>query len=148
MVNQKIRTLFAGLTGREESRNIGDAPTCQLRFPGQYEDTESGLYYNRFRYYDCDTGQYVSIDSIGRKGGINLYAYVPNSLGWIDPFGLAKFSKRTKNKLIEENKRHHGSATCERCKTQMTQPTKSQKGVTPPTTDWQTDHIEPDSLGG
>ncbi|MCF1517422.1 RHS repeat domain-containing protein, partial [Escherichia coli] len=41
------------LWGREEGINKGDAPTCRLRFPGQYEDTESGLYYNRFRYYDC-----------------------------------------------------------------------------------------------
>lgn len=136
------------LWGREKSRNKEDAPSCRLRFPGQYEDAESGLYYNRFRYYDCDTGQYICADPIGRKGGINLYAYVPNPLCWIDPFGLAKFSRKTKNKLIEENKRRYGSATCERCKTQMTEPTKSQRGVTPPKTDWQSDHIEPDSLGG
>ena len=42
------------LWGREESRKKEAAPTCHLRFPGQYEDNESGLYYNRFRYYDCD----------------------------------------------------------------------------------------------
>ncbi|QPB80497.1 hypothetical protein EHE21_14395 [Proteus sp. GOKU] len=38
---------------------------CHFRFVGQYEDKESGLYYNRFRYYDKDTGQYISPDPIG-----------------------------------------------------------------------------------
>ncbi|WET42268.1 RHS repeat-associated core domain-containing protein [Citrobacter enshiensis] len=62
--------------------------TCRLRFPGQYEDAESGLYYNRFRYYDCETGQYLCADPIGLEGGLNLYAYAPNPLSWIDPLGL------------------------------------------------------------
>jgi len=77
------------LWGREESANDANV-SCRLRFPGQYEDEESGLYYNRFRYYDCETGQYISTDPIGLKGGLNLYAYVPNPLTWSDPFGLAK----------------------------------------------------------
>ncbi|HCQ0477227.1 TPA: DUF4150 domain-containing protein [Escherichia coli] len=78
------------LWGREEGRNKKDAPTCRLRFPGQYEDVESGLYYNRFRYYDCETGQYLCADPSGLDGGINPYGYVHNPLGWADPFGLAK----------------------------------------------------------
>jgi len=76
------------LWGREESRNKEDAPTCQLRFPGQYEDVESGLYYNRFRYYDCESGQYLCADPVGLAGGMNLYAYASNPLTWIDPLGL------------------------------------------------------------
>nr|WP_318365426.1 RHS repeat-associated core domain-containing protein [Enterobacter sp.] len=77
------------LWGREESRNKEDAPSCRLRFPGQYEDAESGLYYNRFRYYDCDTGQYICADPIGLRGGENLYGYVYNPLKVIDPLGLS-----------------------------------------------------------
>jgi RHS repeat-associated protein len=83
------------LWGREESANDANV-SCRLRFPGQYEDEESGLYYNRFRYYDCETGQYISADPIGSKGGINLYAYVINPLQWLDPLGL-KRKKRSKN---------------------------------------------------
>ncbi|WP_187654601.1 RHS repeat-associated core domain-containing protein, partial [Xenorhabdus sp. PB62.4] len=63
--------------------------SCNLRFAGQYEDEESGLYYNRFRYYDCDTSQYLSSDPIGLKGGLNPYGYVHNPSNWIDPYGLA-----------------------------------------------------------
>lgn len=76
------------LWGREESANDANV-SCRLRFPGQYEDEESGLYYNRFRYYDCETGQYISPDPIGLLGGVNPYGYVHNPLGWIDPLGLA-----------------------------------------------------------
>ncbi|MBG2876503.1 RHS domain-containing protein [Proteus alimentorum] len=62
---------------------------CHFRFAGQYEDKESGLYYNRFRYYDKDTGQYISPDPIGLLGGFNPYGYVHCPTGWVDPFGVA-----------------------------------------------------------
>ncbi|EGX8054097.1 hypothetical protein JHG10_003883 [Salmonella enterica subsp. enterica serovar Infantis] len=62
-----------------------------LRLAGQYYDRESGLHYNLFRYYDPDVpGRFLSSDPIGLRGGINLYRYAPNALGWIDPLGLAK----------------------------------------------------------
>ena len=67
------------LWGREESAN-DDNLSCRLRFPGQYEDAESGLHYNRFRYYDTETGQYISADPIGLAGGVNPYGYVHNPL--------------------------------------------------------------------
>ncbi len=60
-----------------------------LRLAGQYYDRESGLHYNLFRYYDPDVpGRFLSSDPIGLAGGINLYRYAPNALGWIDPWGL------------------------------------------------------------
>ncbi|WP_146043369.1 RHS repeat domain-containing protein, partial [Pectobacterium odoriferum] len=60
-----------------------------LAFAGQYRDTESGLCYNRFRYYDPAGGCYVSPDPIGIAGGDNNYGYVPNPNTWVDPLGLA-----------------------------------------------------------
>ncbi|MFB9913682.1 RHS repeat-associated core domain-containing protein [Rhizobium paknamense] len=61
---------------------------CPWRFPGQYEDTETGLCYNRYRHYDPLTGQYASPDPIGLAGGDRPQGYVFNPLSWIDPSGL------------------------------------------------------------
>jgi RHS repeat-associated protein len=84
---------------REESS--GDAGRCPFRWPGQYEDVETGLYYNRFRYYDPEAGQYLSEDPLGVQGGLELYAYVPDPLTWIDPFGLTR--------RVFENAPYHGT---------------------------------------
>ena len=59
-----------------------------IRFQGQQEDADTGLFYNRFRDYDPEAGRYISPDPIGLAGGLQLFAYVPSPLGWIDPFGL------------------------------------------------------------
>lgn len=63
-----------------------------LRFQGQYLDRETGLHYNLFRYYDPDCGRFTQSDPANLEGGINLYAYAPNPLGWIDPLGLKCWS--------------------------------------------------------
>ncbi|MDX5631145.1 MULTISPECIES: RHS repeat-associated core domain-containing protein [unclassified Brenneria] len=60
-----------------------------MRWQGQYLARETGLHYNLFRYYDPDIGKFTQHDPIGLAGGINLYAYAPNPLTWIDPLGLA-----------------------------------------------------------
>ncbi len=64
--------------------------TQNLRFQGQYEDNETGLYYNRFRYYDADGCRYINQDPITIYGDLNFYAYTGNPLIWIDPLGLGK----------------------------------------------------------
>ena len=86
-----------------------------LKFQGQFFDTETGLHYNRFRYYDSDVGMFISRDPIGLLGGSNVFQYAPNPIGWIDPLGLIgehKFGifKDSKNKGAEignDIQRHH-----------------------------------------
>ena len=63
--------------------------TINLRYPGQYADAETGLFYNWNRYYDPKTGRYTTSDPIGLAGGLNTFSYVfDNPLRWIDPIGL------------------------------------------------------------
>lgn len=67
----------------------------RIRYPGQYEDQETGLHYNYFRDYDPDTGRYVESDPIGLAGGINTYSYAANNtLIYIDHYGLFKVCRR------------------------------------------------------
>jgi len=73
--------------GNGKKRNV------QLRFPGQFLDVESGLYYNHHRYYDPSIGRYITSDPIGLVGGLNSYGYVDgNPLHWVDPSGLFSIS--------------------------------------------------------
>ena len=59
-----------------------------IRFQGQYHDHESGLHYNRYRYYDPQVGRYITQDPIELAGGLNVYQYAWNPISWIDPLGL------------------------------------------------------------
>jgi RHS repeat-associated protein len=72
-----------------EERLSGPGFAQNLRMQGQYLDRETGLHYNLFRYYDPDIGRFTQQDPIGLAGGINLYQYAPNPLGWVDPWGLS-----------------------------------------------------------
>ncbi len=66
-----------------------------LRFPGQYYDSETGLHYNWNRYYEPNTGRYLTTDPIGFFGGdLNLYAYTGNNpVNFRDPWGLLSFDE-------------------------------------------------------
>jgi len=70
----------------EVGPKVSDQP---LRYPGQYHDRETELYYNRHRYYNPRVGRYITADPLGLDAGLNQFEYVPNPLSWIDPFGLA-----------------------------------------------------------
>ncbi|MCC4104757.1 RHS repeat-associated core domain-containing protein [Serratia ureilytica] len=66
-----------------------------IRFQGQYHDLETGLHYNRYRYYDPEVGRFVSKDPIGYEGGLNAYEFGPNPSEYLDPLGLTAAELKT-----------------------------------------------------
>ena len=77
-------------TGYPDPRGELDAEAAPgLLYAGQWQDAESGLCYNRFRYYEPETGMYLVSDPLGLLGGEQTYRYVPNPSGYVDPLGLA-----------------------------------------------------------
>jgi RHS repeat-associated protein len=95
-----VWTWDSGAFGKEAP--TGSA-TVNLRFPGQYYDSESTLHYNWNRYYNPATGRYVSSDPIGLEGGLNTYLYAfASPLVLIDPEGLeVKFCCATYHCWVE-----------------------------------------------
>jgi RHS repeat-associated protein len=80
------RGLAASLHGQMSEK---DASATDIRFPGQLADRETGLYYNQFRYFDPQTGTYLSPELLGLEGSLLAYAYADHSpLRGIDPNGL------------------------------------------------------------
>ena len=77
----------------------GELTDQSIRFQGQWHDVETGLHYNRFRYYDPEVGRFVHQDPVGLLGGANFYQYAPNPIGWIDPFGLSTQSRDSKGRF-------------------------------------------------
>ncbi|MEB6334755.1 RHS repeat-associated core domain-containing protein [Serratia rhizosphaerae] len=78
-----------GQTAAGIMQRRGAAYEQPLRYAGQYQDSESGLHYNLFRYYEPEVGRFTTQDPIGLQGGLNLYQYAPNPLNWSDPLGLS-----------------------------------------------------------
>uniref|UniRef100_UPI001D1725C2 RHS repeat-associated core domain-containing protein n=1 Tax=Acinetobacter sp. CFCC 11171 TaxID=1775558 RepID=UPI001D1725C2 len=92
--------------------NTGDnlLEQSNLRFQGQYYDSETGLHYNRYRYYEPFSARYVSKDPIGLFGGLNNSAYVSDPNLWIDPMGLQDknnngFTQKTLELMAASDKR-------------------------------------------
>ncbi|MBN1207045.1 MAG: hypothetical protein JXB05_19325 [Myxococcaceae bacterium] len=71
------------------SFEVGAADDCPWRWPGQYEDPETGLRYNRWRYFDASTERYISRDPLGLQAGLQVFGYVPDPTVAQDPLGLA-----------------------------------------------------------
>ncbi|MHC8354941.1 RHS repeat-associated core domain-containing protein [Pseudomonas sp. LB3P81] len=80
-------TAYGRLTRlNRDTHQILDQP---LRFQGQYFDPETGLHYNRHRYYQPEVGRYLTPDPSGLAGGLNQYQYTRSPTGWVDPLGLS-----------------------------------------------------------
>ena len=84
------RAYYSGYGEAElDSTIAGPLSGFNVRFPGQYYDDETGLHYNKHRYYDPGTGRYISSDPLGQLGGLNQYQYALNSpANLVDPDGL------------------------------------------------------------
>ncbi|MFC9503957.1 DUF6531 domain-containing protein [Streptomyces sp. NPDC057002] len=100
------RTTLWGTT----TRNRDATATTPLRFPGQYEDPESGLHYNYFRHYDPETGRYASPDPLGLAPAPNPVAYVDAPRTAMDPLGLAVCT-RSKSKSKSATVGKNGKST-------------------------------------
>lgn len=100
LVNERRRRYGPGVewheASGEPSRNVVPFVIEQpFRFQGQQFDEETGLHYNRFRYYDPGLGRFASQDPIGLAGGANLFQYAANTFSWIDPLGLNSQRKKS-----------------------------------------------------
>jgi RHS repeat-associated protein len=74
--------------GGETEEAPGAKASTRIRFQGQYEDEETGLRNNRFRYYDAGAGRFVSADPLGIVASLQQFNYVDNPNVWVDPLGL------------------------------------------------------------
>jgi RHS repeat-associated protein len=81
-----------------------------LRFPGHYHDAETGLHYNRFRYFSPELGRYLQSDPLGLGGAINTYAYPAQPLNSVDIDGLGTKPRKSGTKKEQELK--HARAMC------------------------------------
>ena len=95
--------------GRKRRKGNNNSSFIPFKYQGQYEDVETGLYYNRFRYYDSCTGNYISQDPIRLNSRMyNFYSYVSNTNHTIDILGLDRNYVLVNSK---EETYYHGRAS-------------------------------------
>ena len=115
----------------ESELNKENSFTQPIRFQGQYLDEESGLHYNRYRYYSPKQQRFINQDPIGLVGGINHYQYAPNPVNWVDPFGLS-CKENTWNTFQKNTKGHFKNSSEASTSYQMMQEVQNMKnGVRP-----------------
>ena len=118
VTNSKAEVVWenqADVYGYEESEvSTTNTFTQPIRFQGQYLDEESGLHYNRYRYYSPKQQRFINQDPIGLVGGINHYQYAPNPVNWVDPFGLS--CKENGWNTFQKNTKGHFSNSSEASK--------------------------------
>jgi RHS repeat-associated protein len=136
---------------------------------GQLVDDESGLFYNRFRYYDPQSACFLSQDPMGIQVGLNLYLYPRNPLVWIDPLGLDTVSilvscvpasgpaftaceqKALQEKMKEMNKQlseRPGKKVCTKCRSDKQRAYFEDKCEGQIPSDYHVDHIRELQIGG
>jgi len=89
----QVWTIKYAAWGADEGSESGEMELF-VRMQGQYRDIETGLYYNRNRYFDPLLGSFASPDPLGLDAGECLYEYSINSIAYCDPLGL-KYRKTT-----------------------------------------------------
>ncbi|RSZ55207.1 RHS repeat protein [Massilia atriviolacea] len=125
-----------GTLSHAAQATLAPAPGLQqpFRFQGQQFDDETGLHYNRFRYYDPGIGRFVSQDPVGFVGGDHVYLYAHNPSGWNDPLGLqgargkyypSRVWKKTKTGLEKKATGADGKMRCKKCGCEITSDTAS-----------------------
>ncbi|MFS1520365.1 RHS repeat domain-containing protein [Flavobacterium covae] len=70
----------------------GDQNLIPFLYQGQYYDHDIELAYNRFRYYNPETGTCISQDPVSVLGGFRLYSYVHDLNTFVDVLGLMPLS--------------------------------------------------------
>jgi len=69
-------------------RTISSNLTTRYQYTGREYDEYTGLMFYRARFYDPQSGRFISEDPIGFKGGVNWYGYVKNNpIIFRDPSG-------------------------------------------------------------
>jgi RHS repeat-associated protein len=106
-----------GVVARFAYRAYGERHTLALSTPhadppfrlqGQTWDEETGLHYNRFRYYDPESGRFLSPDRFTHQVEHNSYAYSPNPVNWADPLGLMAFPYAKSVAMVEGDAQTNG----------------------------------------
>jgi RHS repeat-associated protein len=121
---------------------------------GGFLDSDTGLEYHRFRYYDPEIGRFISRDPLEIEGGSDLFAYPPDPLKWVDPLGLARFPADVQRAALEAARDQHGFVRCAECNTACARPVRHDGPAQTPAElarmrrEWQFDHVHPQSQGG